>query len=150
MYNASSLQHIPFFAIAGNHDHGGNVTAQLAYAANHKTRWNYPDWWYNVTEHVEVGGKQIEFEVLLFDTVLGLGNSDVVLADGTMHELRGDELPGPDDPHTAEQQWEWLEGRINSSTADYLWVGGHYPVWSIVSLTPYHPLTSRSLFPILS
>lgn len=49
---------------------------------------------YNVTEHVEIQGKMVEFEVLLFDTVLGLGNSDVVLEDGTLHELCGDELPG--------------------------------------------------------
>ena len=29
VYTAASLQHIPFYAIAGNHDHGGNVSAHL-------------------------------------------------------------------------------------------------------------------------
>lgn len=42
-----------------------------------------------------VGDKEIEFEVLLFDTVIGLGNSDVMQPDGTLRELDGDELPGP-------------------------------------------------------
>ena len=49
--NASSLERIPFYAIAGNHDHGGNVTAQIAYSQNpHNVplpggmggRWKYP------------------------------------------------------------------------------------------------------------
>ena len=31
----------------------------------------------------------------------------------------------------AAEQMEWLEMKMNSSTADYLWVGGHYPVWAI-------------------
>ena len=48
-------------------------------------------------------------------------------ADGTTRELNGDELPGPDDPPKAAQQWAWLEQRMQSSTADYLWVGAHCP-----------------------
>ena len=36
----------------------------------------------------------------------------------------------PDGAPTAEEQWAWLEHRMSASTADYLWVGGHYPVWS--------------------
>ena len=32
--------------------------------------------------------------------------------------------------------FEWLEKRMAASTADYLWVGAHYPVWSIASHGP--------------
>jgi len=46
-------------------------------------------------------------------------------------ELPLSKLRGPADPKLAAAQWRWLEGRINSSTADYLWVGGHYPIWAI-------------------
>ena len=38
IYNASSLENVPFYAIAGNHDHGGNVSAQIAYT-NDQKRW---------------------------------------------------------------------------------------------------------------
>jgi phosphodiesterase/alkaline phosphatase D-like protein len=29
-----------------------------------------------------------------------------------------------------EQHWEWLEGTLSHSTADWIIVAGHYPVWS--------------------
>ena len=148
---APALMGIPFYAIAGNHDHGGNVSAQIAYGSNglHKTRWVYPDWYYNVTQTVQIpGGKTATLEVLLFDSVIGLGNSDVVLADGSSRELSGDELPGPSDPPAAGKMFEWLEARMAASTADYLWVGAHYPVWSIASHGPTAGLVAK-LRPLL-
>ena len=151
VYNAPALMDIPFYAIAGNHDHGGNVSAQIAYGSDglHKTRWVYPDWYYNVTETVQIpGGKTATLEVLLFDSVIGLGNSDVVLEDGSLHELNGDELPGPTDPPAAGKMFEWLEARMAASTADYLWVGAHYPVWSIASHGPTAGLVTK-LRPLL-
>eukprot|EP01045_Picozoa_sp_COSAG04_P002798 COSAG04_NODE_107_length_25959_cov_6.617865_3_plen_369_part_00 len=153
VYSAASLQHIPFYAIAGNHDHGGNVSAQIAYAKRTDrptNRWVYDGWYYNVTQHLAVPGakKTVELETLLFDSVIGLGNSDVWLEDGTLVELNGDELPGPDDPPTAAAMFEWLEKRMAASTADYLWVGAHYPVWSIASHGPTAGLVEK-LRPLL-
>merc|ERR1712054_190505 len=60
-----------------------------------------------------------------------VGNSDRINADGSVTELTGDQLPGPADASLAAEQMAWLEQRMSSSTADYLWVGGHYPVWAI-------------------
>ena len=78
-----------------------------------------------------MGGKQVELETLLFDSCVMVGNSDVVNEDGSVTELKLSQLPGPPDPDMAAAQFEWLEERMNSSTADYLWVGGHYPMWAI-------------------
>ena len=111
---------------AGNHDHAGNVSAQIGYTTNAQNsalpavhglpakRWNFPDYWHNVTKHLEVpgsGGKAVELEFLLFDSCIMAGN--------------------PADPAAAAAQLKWLEGRMAASTADYLWVGGHYPVWAV-------------------
>mmetsp|Transcript_21506 Transcript_21506/g.56067 ORF Transcript_21506/g.56067 Transcript_21506/m.56067 type:complete len:459 (-) Transcript_21506:147-1523(-) len=148
VYSADSLQGIPFYAIAGNHDHKGNVTAQLAYATHPHTRWTYPAWYYSVDKTIEVGGTTVTLEILLFDSVISCGQSERTLGDGTTVDLQGDELEGPLDPPTADAQWAWLEGRIANSTADYLWVGAHYPVWSIGNHGPTSDLVTR-LRPLL-
>ena len=38
IYTAESLTRIPWYAIAGNHDHGGNVTAEIGYTTNPQNR----------------------------------------------------------------------------------------------------------------
>jgi len=135
VYTAPSLQNIPFHVIAGNHDHYGNASAQIAYTANAQNkggRWNFPNWYHNVSHTFEVQGKQVELEVLLFDSVVMVGNSDLYNEDGTVTELKlNDPRLKPVDPALAQEQLEWLTARMKASTADYLWVGGHYPVWAI-------------------
>ena len=48
VYSAPSLQGLPFRVISGNHDHHGNVSAQIAYT-DKSSRWYYPDWFYSWT-----------------------------------------------------------------------------------------------------
>lgn len=55
---------------------------------------------------------------------------------------------GPDSPEEAEAQWQWLESVLQSSTAHYLLVGGHFPVWSIAEHGPTTCLVER-LKPLL-
>ena len=125
VYNATSLKSIPFWAIAGNHDWGGNVSEQIAYHNSPQNgpplkdglggRWRYPDFWYNVTQTIVIpksGGKTVNLEVLLFDPQV-------------------DQLKPSRIPTRSDEMYDWLEKRIAASTADYLWVGSHYPVYSI-------------------
>eukprot|EP01047_Picozoa_sp_COSAG01_P038264 COSAG01_NODE_3096_length_6591_cov_5.863986_1_plen_243_part_00 len=134
VYDAPSLQSIPFYAVAGNHDHGGNVTAEIAYTQNAQnrklsgtnpwtgqplpsTRWTFPDYWHNVTQTFEVGGTSVELEILLFDSCVMMGNTDVYDAAGNLvEELPLSELKGPPDAALAAKQQAWLEARMNSST----------------------------------
>jgi tartrate-resistant acid phosphatase type 5 len=116
-----------FQFVAGNHDHNGNVSAEVAYSAV-SPRWVFPDLYYTFTETAD-DGATIQF--VMIDTVILAGNSDV---DGIT--LDGDVLPGPEDAVLAQSQLQWIEATMKASTADYLIVVGHYPVYSICEHGP--------------
>ena len=128
-------------------DHGGNVSAQIAYTQDQK-RWVYPDWYYGFTKTFADAetNAEVTMEFLMFDTVIA---DTVVNADGSREysaEIRK-EHPHvrfvPKGAPTAEAQWEWLESKMKASTADYLWVGGHYAVWSGCSHGPDKTLNAK-------
>jgi hypothetical protein len=52
-------------------------------------------------------------------------------------------------PPVDAAQWTWLEATLLSSTADWLIVVGHHPVWSIGTYGPTWPLVER-LIPLLN
>ena len=69
---------IPFYAVAGNHDWRGNVSAQIAYSGVSE-RWNYPDYNYNFKESFAGDdGAVYELEVIMIDTIIlaGLSGDD--------------------------------------------------------------------------
>ena len=51
-------------------------------------------------------------------------------------------------PPVDEVQWEWLQGQLNSSTADWIVVVGYHPIWSAGAWGPTWPLVTR-LLPLL-
>jgi len=51
-------------------------------------------------------------------------------------------------PPVDEAQWNWLEGQLNSSSADWLIVVGYHPVWSAGAWGPTWPLVER-LIPMM-
>ncbi|KAJ9448956.1 Purple acid phosphatase 4 [Diplonema papillatum] len=116
---------VPWFVIAGNHDYLGNVSAQIAYT-QHSKRWTFPAEWYSVIQNLQTtSGENLTLHLIYMDTVLftGLGSydeeNDIVTAP-----------VGPADPALAVAQKEWVETELRQSTAQYVWVGGHYPVYS--------------------
>jgi hypothetical protein len=133
VYNGSRLQNIPFYVVAGNHDYKGNVTAQICYSAD-SSRWNFPSLWYSKTFPVTDTNKT--FQIIFFDTVIDSGDSDGAA------ELWG-QPPGTAHPTQQAAQWKWLLHELATSTADYLWVAGHYPVWSACSHGPTETLVWR-------
>lgn len=140
VYRQPSLQ-IPWYLIAGNHDHAGNVTAQIAYS-QHSPRWRFPDYYYSFHQTFnDEKGRRRQVHVVMLDTVLLAGNNDD-------NEDRFMPPPGPRDPQVAETQWQWLENELSESTADYLWVTGHFPVWSACDHGPTDVLIKR-LKPLL-
>ncbi|GMS91115.1 hypothetical protein PENTCL1PPCAC_13290, partial [Pristionchus entomophagus] len=142
---------VPWLTIAGNHDHFGNVQAQISYTAKSKL-WYFPSPYYN--EVFEEGNTTVEFVML--DTIELCGNS-VDVQSGNAWDVLNDLIKKwwnnetgmkPRDAKKAEEQWSWLEQTLNQSRADYLFVAGHYPVYSVSSHGPTQCLVDR-LVPLL-
>jgi len=122
VYKGPQLNKANFYAVAGNHDHRGSVEAQIGYKSSKVTRWVFPDYWYSFTKDV---GSGMTAEFLMIDTVLLAGES--------FHDIENNvfvSATGPKNLQKAQSQWTWLETKMRDSTADFLFVVGHYPVYS--------------------
>ncbi|NXC44590.1 PPA5 phosphatase, partial [Penelope pileata] len=138
VFTAPGLQALPWFVLAGNHDHAGNVTAQLAYS-HHSNRWHFPHYYYSL--RLAVPGSNATARLLLLDTVLLCGGTDDFGA--------GMPPRGPVDADAAAAQLSWLRGRLAAARHDhYVLVAGHYPVWSVAEHGPTACLV-RLLRPLL-
>lgn len=103
---------VPWLINAGNHDHYGNVSAQIAYTEM-SDRWFFPSLFHKRTVYSNDGS--ISLDIILMDSVTYTGVS------------RGEDYPG--DPKDPEQHL-WIEQALKYSTADYIILGSHYPVYS--------------------
>jgi len=136
VYTSSSLQ-IPWYVIAGNHDHYGNVTGQIDYT-RHSNLWKFPNFYHS--HEFTIPGTSMSVQIILIDTVLLCGHSG--------HDHHPKPLTGPESPELADEQLKWIEKSLAASTADYIIVGGHYPVWSIGNHGPTSQLIEQ-LKPLL-
>lgn len=62
--------------------------------------------------------------------------------------VKRNNLVEPESQEASETQWKWIEDTLQSSTAHYLIVGGHFPVWSVAEHGPTDCLVNR-LRPLL-
>ncbi|XP_072255640.1 tartrate-resistant acid phosphatase type 5 [Pyxicephalus adspersus] len=124
VFNADSLRDVPWYVIAGNHDHYGNVSAQVAYS-NVSSRWKFPDLYYDLS--FKIPTTNVSVRLILLDTIVLCGNSD---------DSNGGQPLGASNPKSANDQLEWLTQKLESAKEQYLLVAGHYPVWSIAEHGP--------------
>ncbi|NXC78768.1 PPA5 phosphatase, partial [Anhinga anhinga] len=138
VFTAPGLQELPWFVLAGNHDHAGNVTAQLAYS-HHSPRWHFPHYYYSL--RLSLPGTNASARLLVLDTVMLCGGVDDFGV--------GNAPRGPRDAGAAAAQLAWLRGRLAAARHDrYVLVAGHYPVWSVAEHGPTACLV-RLLRPLL-
>jgi len=141
---------IPWYVIAGNHDHLGNVSAEIEHT-HRSNLWTFPSLYYSVKYTFGASNSPTtSVQFVLIDTIQLCGNCiDVGGSDIISWIFHKKLVPDhPDDPEVANKQWAWIENELATSTADYLFVGGHYPVYSICEHGPNTCLINR-LDPLL-
>ena len=132
IYTQPSLQ-VPWYPVLGNHDHRGNVQAQVEYSKKSK-RWRMTARYYAIEESLPGGGRA---EFYFLDT------SPFVTRywDDGRHSSA--------DPADAKAQLRWLEERLARSKAEWRVVVGHHPVYSFGSQHGDTPELIRQLKPLL-
>ena len=113
VYDAPALRALPFYVVAGNHDALGNVSASIAYTKPGGRSWQHPDFYYRVDAPTNAGAPGETLSVLMVDTTLCYG-----IWSDPVHDAM------------CAAQLAWLERELNASRSAYLFVAGHYPVWS--------------------
>lgn len=140
VFNASSLEGFPWFVTLGNHDYMGNVSAEVAYTEL-SSRWELPDTYYSkYVNYTGSDGKPFNVHLISIDTV--------VLAGMVSGEDPTEQTPGPADEALAASQWDWIKSELETSTAEFVLVYGHYPVISGCSHGPT-AILDASLQPML-
>uniref|UniRef100_A0A8U7NXY9 Tartrate-resistant acid phosphatase type 5 n=1 Tax=Corvus moneduloides TaxID=1196302 RepID=A0A8U7NXY9_CORMO len=138
VFVSPGLRGVPWYVMAGNHDHAGNVTAQLRYS-HHSPRWHFPHPYYSLRLHIP--GSNASARLLVLDTVLLCGHTD----DFGL----GDVPAGPRDAAAAGAHLAWLRAQLEAAAGDrFVLVAGHYPVWSVAKHGPT-PCLVRLLRPLL-
>lgn len=142
VYSSPNLN-VPFLIISGNHDHKGNVSAQIEYTSRDPTkRWTYPSLFHKQSFSVGTTGATVD--LILIDTV----------ELSSMNPAADESVAGYFEPlplrsrSEAEDQWSWIEAQLSQSTADFVLVGGHYPIYSVCEHGPDATLISN-LLPLL-
>mmetsp|Transcript_5990 Transcript_5990/g.13106 ORF Transcript_5990/g.13106 Transcript_5990/m.13106 type:complete len:359 (-) Transcript_5990:70-1146(-) len=111
VYSHDAFDNVPWYAIAGNHDHRGNVTAQMNFPGS--SRWIFPDHFHRVVREVRIPGGNVDrdtmkVEILAIDSIQLADSSDISL-------------------EVTTRSTQWIQHHLQHSDADYLIVAGHYP-----------------------
>ena len=143
VYPVQSFQNLPFYVVAGNHDWKGNVQAQIEYH-DFSDRWHFPELYYKLPfNFTSSTGIRRTIDIIMIDTVTLVGEC-VLDFPGCTLALQSNAAI-----ENAETHWQWLSQQLNTSTADYLFVGGHFPIYSAGSDGTTPDLVSR-LLPMLA
>lgn len=106
--------HTLWYCVLGNHDYQGNTQALVDYTAKSR-RWNMPDRYYTKT----FKGKDVEVEVIFIDSTPFLRRAcsqPEIYPDACLQDTTA--------------QLRWLDEKLAASTADWVIVAAHHPLFS--------------------
>jgi tartrate-resistant acid phosphatase type 5 len=113
VFTARGLQ-CPWYPVLGNHDHRGNVDAEIAYTETN-ARWRMPARYFSRTESMPDGGKAGLFfldTTPISDDTAGVSGAFLPLSAFVV------------------EQFDWLDKELERCDADWKIVVGHHPVFS--------------------
>ncbi|NXI09295.1 PPA5 phosphatase, partial [Irena cyanogastra] len=135
------LRGVPWYVMAGNHDHAGNVTAQLRYS-RHSPRWYGP-----LCPRVTPSVPESPRGVLTRPCVPQALPTPCACSWGVPTVSPGP--VGVRDAAAAAAHLAWLRAQLEAAAGDrFVLVAGHYPVWSVAKHGPT-PCLLRLLRPLL-
>ncbi|KAI5936149.1 Tartrate-resistant acid phosphatase type 5 [Manis javanica] len=108
VFSAPALRNVPWYVLAGNHDHLGNASAQIAYSSISK-RWNFPRPFYHL--RFQIPQSNVSVAIFMLDTVTLCGNSDDFLSQ---------QPKKPQDLELARMQLSWLKKQLAAAKEDYV------------------------------
>jgi len=149
----------------------GDIEAEVLLNGSRATggRWNMPATYYTFTQELPGGLETVQFVMVDTETLFGgenptppvlpsLGYPYAGAAAATRKLAQSSEAdPGADSlldppvpltwvpPPVDEAQWTWVGEVLSNSTADWLIVVGHHPVWSVGEYGPTWLLVERLL-----
>jgi tartrate-resistant acid phosphatase type 5 len=136
VYGDAALAALPWYLVAGNHDHLGSIAAQLAYSQR-SPRWHFPS----------------EFYVERF--AFGRSSLAVIFLDGTLFQAQWMRRPFAfvnqkyGDMLRSFEQLDWLNRTLAATRdADWLIVVCHMPLMSVAEYAG-HPMMIAHLMPLL-
>lgn len=69
VFDGPFIRNLPFYVVAGNHDHYGSVNAQIEYS-HQNPHWIFPELWYSKTWNVP--GTNYTLQLVMIDTIIGM------------------------------------------------------------------------------
>eukprot|EP01059_Diplonema_ambulator_P012558 TRINITY_DN2292_c0_g1_i1.p1 TRINITY_DN2292_c0_g1~~TRINITY_DN2292_c0_g1_i1.p1 ORF type:complete len:343 (+),score=144.90 TRINITY_DN2292_c0_g1_i1:47-1075(+) len=133
---------VPWYVVAGNHDHHGDVNLEIDWYKQYPHgKWQFPSMYYAVHEIDHYTGTTMDF--FMIDTEILVGEN----LNATSQEMWQSRF----DQQRADEQLQWLEYQLERSSAHYVWVSGHYPIYSTCrhgttwsgNLGPVHELMKK-------
>ena len=128
IYHHSSLR-VPWYIIAGNHDYEGDIELQLQYSL-HSCRWIYPSLYHTQSFRAQ----NVTLDLVMIDTE-DLCKKQPPPPPPTTTTTTTTTTTIPTTTNTTGG-WNWLLLELQKSSADYLWVVGHDPPYSICKHGP--------------
>jgi len=113
-----------WYVVAGNHDHRGNVEAQISLSEK-EPQWHFPKLYYTFSKKFKSNGEELTVQFVMIDTVVLRGLSEHDHEENIFRKAMG-----PEDESEAEKHMDWILETLATSKAEYLFVVGHYPIYS--------------------